>query len=213
VVEDVGMTLSIRRLEPADAEAAWLLGTEAFGVPSSSPTTPATIAQPGMIWFGAFEGDTLVAQLIDREYDSFFGGVPVPTCGVAGVTVAAEHRGRGVLTPLFTSLLRNAMQRGALISTLFSSALRVYRKFGYEMIAQSVMVEVPSTVLAAVPRPETMETRRAAAADFDGIRAVYNSWASEQNGPLSRRGVSFTATAEDFISSFTGVTVAVDTAG
>jgi predicted acetyltransferase len=213
VVEDVGMTLSIRRLEPADAEAARPLGMEAFGVPSSPPTTPATIAQPGMIWFGAFEGDTLVAQLIDREYDSFFGGVPVPTCGVAGVTVAAEHRGRGVLTPLFTSLLRNAMQRGALISTLFSSALRVYRKFGYEMIAQSVMVEVPSTVLAAVPRPETMETRRAAAADFDGIRAVYNSWASEQNGPLSRRGVSFTATAEDFISSFTGVTVAVDTAG
>ena len=138
--------------------------------------------------------------------------MPLPICGVAGVTVAAEHRGQGILTPLFASLLRNAKQRGALISTLFPSALRIYRKFGYEAIAEYVTVEVPSTVLAAV-RPGTMRTRRATSADFDGIRGVYDSWARQQNGPLSREGVSFTATAEDFISSFTGVTVAVEADG
>jgi predicted acetyltransferase len=42
---------------------------------------------------------------------------------------------------------------------------------------------------------------------------VYDAWAVEQNGPLSRRGVSFPATAEEFLGSFTGVTVAVDEAG
>ena len=55
-------------------------------------------------------------------------------------------------------------------------------------------------------------TRRATAADFDAIRSVYDAWAIEQNGPLSRRGVSFAATAEDFLDSFTGVTVALDAA-
>ena len=165
-----------------------------------------------MIWFGVFEGELLVGTAIDREYDSYFGGVPLPICGVAGVTVAAEHRGQGILTPLFASLLRNAKQRGALISTLFPSALRIYRKFGSEAIAEYVTVEVPSTVLAAV-RPGTMRTRRATSADFDGIRGVYDSWARQQNGPLSREGVSFTATAEDFISTFTGVTVAVEADG
>ena len=140
------MTLSVRRLEPEDAEAARKLGMEAFGVSGNSPPSPANIEQPGMIWFGAFEGELLVGTAIDREYDSYFGGVPLPICGVAGVTVAAEHRGQGILTPLFASLLRNAKQRGALISTLFPSALRIYRKFGYEAIAEYVTVEVPSTV-------------------------------------------------------------------
>ncbi len=204
------VTLSIRRLEPEHAEVARRLGMEAFGVPSSPPASPATIDQPGRIWYGAFEDELLVAQLIDREYDSYFGGVPVPTCGVAGVTVAAEQRGQGVLTPLFATLLQNAKQRGALISTLFPSAPRIYRKFGYETIADAVTVEVPSQILAAVQRPAMTRTRRAVAGDFDAIRAVYDAWAIEQNGPLSRRGVSFTATAADFIAGFTGVTVAVD---
>jgi predicted acetyltransferase len=207
------MTLSVRRLEPEDAEAARRLGMEAFGVPSSPPTRPATIDQPGMSWYGAFESDQLAGQLIDREYDAYFGGVPLPMCGVAGVTVTAEHRGQGILTPLFASLLRNAKQRGALISALFPSAPRIYRKFGYETVAEYARVEIPSRIVAEVPRPTTIQTRRASAADFDAIRAIYDTWAIEQNGPLSRRGVSFTVTAEEFIASFTGVTVAVDTKG
>jgi predicted acetyltransferase len=204
------MTLSVRRLEANDAEAARRLGAEAFGEPSSPPTSPATIDEPGMVWYGAFEDDLLVARMADREYDAYFGGVPVPICGVAGVTVAAEYRGQGILTPLFAALLRNAKQRGALISSLFPSAPRIYRRFGYEMITEYVRVEIPSHVLAAVPRPTTIRTRRATTADFDAIRALYDTWAIEQNGPLSRRGVSFPANAEDFIATFTGVTVAVD---
>jgi len=204
------MTLTVRRLEQDDAEAAQRLGMEAFGVPSSPPMSPATIDQPGMIWHGAFADDLLVARLVDREYDAYFGGVPVPTCGVAGVTVAAEHRFQGILTPLFATLFRNAMQRGAFISTLFPSAPRIYRRFGYEMIAEYVRVKIPTSILAAVPPPTTIRTRRADAADFDAIRALYDAWAIEQNGPLSRRRVSFTATAEDFIGTFTGTTVAVD---
>ncbi len=140
------MTLSVRMLEPQDAEAARRLGAEAFGISSEPPTSPAAIDQPGMIWYGAFDDDLLVARLVDREYDAYFGGVPIPMCGVAGVTVAAEYRGQGILTPLFATLLRNAKQRGALISALFPSAARIYRKFGYEMIAEYVRVEVPSRV-------------------------------------------------------------------
>jgi GNAT superfamily N-acetyltransferase len=204
------MTLSVRRLEPEDAESARRLGMEAFGVPSSPTTSPATIDQPGRIWYGAFHGDQLAGQLIDREYDAYFGGVSLPLCGVAGVTVAAEHRGQGILTPLFASLLRNAKQRGALISALFPSAPRIYRKFGYETIADMCGSKFQVESWPKCRRPTTIQTRRASAADFDAIRTVYDTWAIEQNGPLSRRGVSFPATAEEFIASFTGVTVAVD---
>jgi predicted acetyltransferase len=41
------------------------------------------------------------------------------------------------------------------------------------------------------------------------VRQIYDAWASGQNGPLTRRGVSFTATAEQFLDSFTGVTLAI----
>ncbi len=153
--------LTVRPLTADDAEVSQQLGYEAFGVPSSPPTEPATIDRPGRFYLGAFDGETLVARLADRAYDSCFGGVLVPTSGIAGVTVAAEFRGQGGLSPLFLETLRHARDRGALISTLFPTASRIYRKFGYEVIADFVTVALPTTVLAAVPRPAAVRTRRA----------------------------------------------------
>jgi predicted acetyltransferase len=206
---------SVRTLTAGDAEAARQLGFEAFGVPTSAPSAPATVDQPGMTWFGAFRGPTLVARLVDRVYDSCFGGAVVATAGIAGVTVAAEHRGQGVLTPLLAAGLAAAKERGAIISTLFPTAPRIYRRFGYEVVAEYCTVEVPTRALADVVPGATdgILTRRAEAGDFDAIRAVYDAWAVQQNGPLTRRGVSFPTTAEDFLDSFTGVTVAVDATG
>jgi predicted acetyltransferase len=207
------VTTTVRRLTADDAEQAQRLGFEAFGLPATPSTRPPSVDQPGWAWFGAFDSDVLAARMVDREFDSWFGGVPVPTCGVAGVTVAAEYRGQGLLTPLFAAALRQAKERGAKISGLFPSAAGIYRRFGYELIADYMAVEVRTQGLAAVPRPQGVRTRRASAADFDSVQAVYDTWARAQNGPLTRRGSAFTATAEQFISSYTGVSLAVDAAG
>ena len=207
------MDLDVRPLAAEDAEAARQLSFEAFGVPPTPPTEPARIDQPGRSSFGAFRDGELAAKAVDRAYDSYFGGVAVPTAGIAGVTVAAEYRGHGMLAPLLGALLRAARARGAVVSGLFPTAPRIYRRFGYEVVTSLDTVEVPTAVLASVARPAAAPTRRATTGDFDPIRAVYDAWAVGQNGPLSRRGVSFPATAEDFLSSFTGVTVAVDGAG
>lgn len=202
------MDLTVRLLTDDDVPAGRQLGSEAFGVSSQPPTAPPPANQDGRSWFGVFDGETLVAQMIDREYDSFYGGVALPTSGIAAVAVAVEHRGRGVLTPLFASTLVHARERGAVISTLFPTAPRIYRRFGYELIADYDTVELPTAVLPA-STGEAMRTRRATASDFDAIRRVYDAWASGQNGPLTRRGPSFTTAGEEFIASFTGVTVAV----
>ncbi len=207
------MTFDVRRLSAEDAEAARRLGFEAFGVPSTPPTEPARIDQPGRTTFGVFLGDELVAKATDRAYDSYFGGAAVPTSGIAGVTVAAESRGHGALAPLFHVLLQSARDRGAVVSGLFPTAPRIYRRFGYEVVTDLETIEVPTRDLGSIPRPATVRTRRAVVADFDAVRAVYDAWAAEQNGPLSRRGVSFPATAGEFVDSFTGVTVALDEAG
>ncbi len=179
----------MRRLAAEDAEAARRLGFEAFGVPTTPPTEPARVDQPGRTSFGAFLGDELVATAIDRAYDSYFGGVAVPTSGIAGVTVAAESRGQGALAPLFAALLRAARDRGAVVSGLFPTAPRIYRRFGYEVVTDLDTIELPTHVLGSIPRPAAVRTRRAVAADFDAIRAVYDAWAvgAERSAEPARR--------------------------
>jgi predicted acetyltransferase len=208
-LKNVVVTRSVRQLTAEDAVQARRLGFEAFGVPAAPPTDPPSVDQPGFTWFGAFDADVLAARVVDREFESWFGGACLPTCGIAGVTVAAEYRGQGLLTPLFVEALRYAKQRGSLISGLFPTAARIYRRFGYELIADYVSVEVRTQALASVTPPQTVRTRRARVEDFDAVRQIYDAWASGQNGPLTRRGVSFTATAEQFLDSFTGVTLAI----
>lgn len=204
------MALTVRRLSPADAEDSQRLGQEAFGVPTAPPSAPASLPRPGAVYYGAFDGNILAARLADRAYDSWFGGAALSTAGIAGVTVATEYRGQGALRPMFVAMLAEARTRGAVISTLFPTASRIYRGLGYEVIADYLTVRVPTWVVGTVARPAGVHTRRAGVEDVDAIRSVYDRWASRQNGPLSRRGVSFPATAEDLLASFTGVTVAVD---
>jgi len=203
----------VRRLGPDDAEVSRRLGWEAFGFPSPVPEEPPVPDGPGQARFGAFdEGGALVARMVDRAYDSCFGGALVPTSGIAGVTVAAEARGRGALTPLFGATLAHARERGAVISTLFPTAPGIYRRFGYELVADFVTVHVPTAALAAVKAPTTTTTRRAVPGDLEAIRSVYDAWAIEQDGPLSRRGVSFDDSAAEILDQ-SAVTLAVDEAG
>lgn len=209
----VRVTLTVRPLTADDAERSQQLGFEAFGVPEPLPSEPATLGSPGRHTFGVFAGGELVARASDREYDSWFGGVAVPTAGIAGVTVAAEFRGRGALSPLVEAMLRAARERGAALSTLFPTAPRIYRRFGYELVADLVTVSVPSTTLAAVRSSTGTMTRRATEADVPAVREVYDSWAAGQNGPLTRRGVSFPSTPVDDLARFTAITVAEDASG
>lgn len=207
------MTWTVRELGAADLRAAQQLGWEAFGFPAGEVTSPPTLDRPGRHWFGAFSNDTLAAQLIDREYQSYFGGAAVSTAGIASVNVAAESRGQGALTHLFAKALPEAKRRGAVISTLFPTAPGIYRRFGYEVIADYVTVSVPTSVLAGVASAQGVTTRRATAADVEDVREIYDRWAIEQNGPLTRRGVSFPADPQTYLDGFTGVTVAEDASG
>jgi predicted acetyltransferase len=213
------VTVTARLLTDDDAEVSRRLGWEAFGAPSAPPTEPPPpIAGEGKAWYGAFVTDDagterLGARMLDRFFESWFGGRRVATAGIAGVTTAAEDRGRGLLSPLFTTLLTGARERGAVISTLFPTAPKIYRRFGYEVIGDLIEVEVPAASLAAVEPPAGGSVRRAVAEDVPAIRECYAAWAAAQNGPLSREGAALAADWDDLLTDFTGVTVALDDQG
>ena len=195
--------MDVRELTVADAEQARSLGEGIFGAPP-----PALSSQGGLTWFGAFDGHTLVAQAIDREYDSWFGGVAVPTSGIAYVGVSEPYRGQGLVRAVVDAAVSSAAERrGALISTLFPAPPRVYRGLGYERITDQIFVTLPAEALTGLKASASASTRDATVDDVPAIHAVYDEWASAQNGPLTRTGPLFTGL--DPLET----TIAADTAG
>lgn len=201
------MNFEIRTATENEAEQFWRLGHEAFGFPTT-PSEPGSIERPGATSVVAMDGDVVAGMMVDRDFDSWFGGRLVPTSGIGGVTVAMEYRRQGLLTPMFTELFRIARDRGAVISALYPSSAGIYRRLGYEVICTADPARFPIAALARISSPDGVRTRRATAADGPAIRTVYDVWAAANNGPLSRRGPSFPTTDEELIKSFTGITVA-----
>lgn len=212
----------LRPLATDDVPAALALGAEAFGSPAGGtappptappPADPPADPPPGRHAWGTFDaGGRLVAKAVGLELGSWFGGVEVPTCGVAGVAVVAERRGDGLLADLVGALLDEAVARGEVISTLYPTAPGVYRRLGYELVGSLDTVELPTAELLGVRAATGVTTRRATAADAGAVRAVHDRWAAAQHGALTRRGGSF-AGADDGLPAGTGVTLAVDAAG
>jgi predicted acetyltransferase len=202
------MDFVVRESTEDEAEQVRRLGQEAFGMPTTPPSEPATLNHPGTRHVAAFDGEVMAASMVDRAYDSWFGGRLVPTSGIGGVTVALEYRGRKLLTPLFAELFRGARERGAVISTLFASSIGIYRRLGYEVIGSGDTARIPLASLGRLRVGSEVSTRRATARDVPAVREIYDRWAAAQNGPLSRRGVSFSADDEKLIKHLTGLTLA-----
>jgi predicted acetyltransferase len=177
----------IRPLTRGDAEAADALAAEAFGAPPRA--VPEPWPHPGTCPWGAFVGHELAGVATVRAFRSWFGGDAVPTAGIAAVAVRPEHRGSGLLAPLFAAMLADARDRGAVVSTLFPTAPAIYRRLGYEIVGELADVEVPVAPLTRIPAPSGITLRRADPDDERDVvahRAVYDRWASAQNGPLTR---------------------------
>ena len=154
-----------------------------------------------------------MAKAAAREFHSWFRGAEVATSGIASVAVSAEHRGAGLLRGLLLAALTEGAARGEVVSTLFPTAPGIYRPLGYELIGSLDTVELPTAALTTVRPAAGITLSRATAADVPEIRAAYDAWAVQQNGPLTRRGVSYPATDEQLLGRSTGTTLARDEDG
>ena len=202
----------VRRQAPEDYLDVFRLTAEAFGLPKDSRPAEPSESPPGRDVWLALDDDTVVGSLTGYSFESWWHGAPIPTCGLAAIAVAPEQRGRGLLRPLAQAALSAAAERGEGISTLFPTANGVYRSLGYEIVGSLDSVTVPIHELSAVRQPDTTTTRRAGISDMSAVRAIYRTWASEQNGPLTRTGPCFTRSDRASLDAVTAITLAVDTA-
>ncbi len=201
------MDITVSSLDPIDLPNASPLWHEAFGV-EDEPEPPG----PGRrFWQVSEDGRRAAALGVVREFETWFGQHRVPTAGVAGITVAAEHRGGGHLKPLFGAMLADARERGDLLSCLYPTANGIYRGFGYAPVAYLDHIEVPTHLLMV--GGDAAPVRRAAPDDLPLIAETYLQWSQQHRGPLTRDGISFPDPTKLFTGDATGVTLAESSPG
>ncbi|VXA92852.1 GNAT family N-acetyltransferase [Nocardioides sp. AX2bis] len=200
-----------RPMTADDVTASKELGHEAFGNPRPGGGRVAgEFPAPGTTTWGTFDDEHLVAKATARHDASFWHGREVATCGIAGVAVAAEHRGRGLLRGVLAEALA---EHGQAVSTLFPTAPGIYRSLGYEVVGSLDHVDLPTAALASVRAPAGTTVRRATAADLPAVDAAYARWAVTRNGPLTRTAACFSAGGGERLAEVSGVTLAEDDDG
>ncbi|MTB89241.1 GNAT family N-acetyltransferase [Aeromicrobium senzhongii] len=198
--------MEIRRLTEDDRDALVAVRLPAFGTTTLGGDR---VEHPAFERWGLFLDEQLVATATRKPYASWFRGREVPTCGVGGVAIAPEFRGRGLLRPLMERLHDDARAQGDVIATLFASAPGIYASLGYRTVGAMDTIEVPATALRGFTRQR--ELRRATADDLPEVKRIYADWASRHDGPLTRTSVEFDH--DVWLNDATGVTLALDEDG
>jgi predicted acetyltransferase len=126
----------------------------------------------------------VVGGLLEIPMGQFFGGVSIPTLGVAGVAVATAERGKGIGAQMMVAMLRSAKTRGFPISSLYPASVTLYRRAGYERAgARFVTCFDPRHI-------EIARERSIAIGEAEGIpdelRAMYNRTARRSQGYFDR---------------------------
>ena len=112
-----------------------------------------------------------------------------------------------------THLLSEVREGGAAISTLFRTAPALYRSLGYEQVAELTYAELPAAALRGLRVRPPITVRRATVEDGPAIRSVYARVAAAGSCLLTRTGPCFTATDQDLMDPFDGITLAVEPDG
>jgi predicted acetyltransferase len=208
------MPFDVRMLQEDDAEAAWKLGSLAFGY-HAQPMPEKFGATPGRVTWGVFdESGRLVAKAVDRAQGQWFGGRLVPASGVAGVAVVPELRRAGLGRIVLTRLLAEARDRGGAISALFPTTPFPYRRLGWEEVGALTYYTLPTAGLAgAAPAAQGVTLRPATVDDVQSVYDLYDRTARESTGMMERSGPLFDSTPQELLEAFDGLTVAVGPSG
>lgn len=182
------MRLEFRELQEQDSEQSRRQTVLAFASSGEDPSLRGNVAL-----FGLFDGETLAAQSLLLQMDSFFGGAPVPTAGIGNVTVAPEYRGNGSASSILVETLHEARRRGAVLSTLFGGAPGLYRKLGYELIARSKLWSIPIHAFHGVRRTEEISLRQATIDDTPQVLALYQRVAAKATAMAARHELPLTS--------------------
>jgi len=149
--------------------------------------------------FGALEdvvvavqrGD-IVAHACLYPMETWFGGRPVPTGGIASVGVAPEARRQGVARALLDHLHRASDARGDALTMLYAFRHGFYASLGYGPTTSRRRLALdPGSIPEAWSAAARGVVRRARGEDKAGLAAVHARVAAARSGWLTRSAASW----------------------
>jgi predicted acetyltransferase len=130
----------------------------------------------------ARRGGHLVGGLGLLPMGHWFGGRSVSCVGITAVSVAPEHRSRGIASEMMRAVLEEARREGVALSSLYPATFPVYRAAGYESAGNRIVYRLTLSSLGSGARtPELRET-----SDRSVVRALYDARARTLSGAIDR---------------------------
>ncbi|TWA82369.1 putative acetyltransferase [Azospirillum brasilense] len=178
-------------LLPEERADAATLVRQGFGIPREYFDRSVELFGPGVMRGlragpEAGRAGQLVGCAAVWPMDQWFGGRPVPSCGVAAVAVDPAERGRGYGSALMRGLLEEARAGGAALSALYPATLPLYTRLGFGRGGVSFDWSAPPAALSAGPPPGDGWIRRTDASDASELAALRRSLLATTNGLVVR---------------------------
>jgi len=157
--------------DDADREAFARLDAESFAVRAADSLRWLNAAGPRITVRLARIGDEVVGGYVLLPCGQFFGGHSVPAQAVSAVVVHPAFRRRGVAGALMRDCVRTAREQGSMLAPLHAATVRLYRRWGWGVCAQTLRQTVRTPGLRGLvgegeprrnPDPVAVEALRSA---------------------------------------------------
>jgi predicted acetyltransferase len=180
------VTRRYRTARPEEHRALVVQDAQAFGDAMTGGGIERSMARTRVEELRVLEEDgARLGLLLARGQPVFWGGRPVPAGQISGLSVAAEHRGRGVATELLRAYLAEVHDRGAALSTLFPAAVHLYRQAGYEYAGTWTLYEAAARYLP-VSWPAGYRAQPVGTGDPTPLQERFALVAPGRNGQVDR---------------------------
>ena len=136
------------------------------------------------ILVGESDGE-IVSSLFCQPAPVHIGGAKVPHAAVGAVGTLPEYRRRGCAGALMAGCVRTLGDEGILLSSMWPFSYEYYRKFGWEVGAETRSYEAEGKFFAETGNAAT--ARVATRKDMNGMAAAYESFAPRHNCLTHRR--------------------------
>jgi predicted acetyltransferase len=180
------VTRRYRPARPEEHRALVLQDAQAFGEATTAASIDRSMARTPLGELRVLEEDGVtLGLLLARSRRIYWGGRPVPAGQVSGLSIGAEHRGRGAATELLHAYLAEVYERGAALSTLFPAAVHLYRQVGYEYAGTWTLYETAARHLP-VGWPAGWRARPVPADDPAPLQQRFAAVAAGRSGQVER---------------------------
>lgn len=179
--------MTIRKLKPAEIETSLRMSEFAFQIDISEEERKERkeTMNPEETWVVEDGGD-IVSKATILPLHVYFNGQIIPMGGVSGVATWPEYRRGGHVTKLLSHSLAEMKKDGQILSFLYPFSIPFYRKYGWELFADTESITLSKEQL---PRREKFEGMIRRISSDDGpeiIDEIYHAWAKKYSGTLVR---------------------------